>query len=249
MPSIRRSLSCGSSSACHSMSSSPASARAVRALSPVSITGRTPSALSRATPSRASGRSSSRSASRPRARPASSSSSTDTVLPSFCKASMRARCPGASCATCSAYTGEPTARRRPSTRARTARPALAEASAATGMASPALSACRMMALASGWLEPDSTPAASASTLIAWLSSSSPSSPSKAAMSVTRSLPSVSVPVLSKAIAPTRPMVSSALPPLISSPCRVPAARPEAMAAGVDNTSAQGQAISSNARPR
>ena len=65
----------------------------------------------------------------------------------------------------------------------------------------------------------------------------------------RGLPSVSVPVLSKAMARTRPMVSNALPPLISRPRRVATARPEAMAAGVESTSAHGQAINSSARPR
>ena len=45
------------------------------------------------------------------------------------------------------------------------------------------------------------------------------------------------------------MVSKALPPLISKPRRVPTANPDAMAAGVDSTSAQGQAISNSAKPR
>ena len=69
------------------------------------------------------------------------------------------------------------------------------------------------------------------------------------MSVTRGLPSVKVPVLSKATVFTLPMVSKALPPLISKPRRAPTARPEAMAAGVDSTRAQGQAISNSAKPR
>src|SRR3546814_5844554 len=56
-------------------------------------------------------------------------------------------------------------------------------------------------------------------------------------------------VLSNAIVLTRPMVSKALPPLMSSPRRVPTAKPEAIAAGVDSTSAQGQAISNSARQR
>ncbi len=45
------------------------------------------------------------------------------------------------------------------------------------------------------------------------------------------------------------MVSKALPPLINKPRRVATASPEAIAAGVDNTSAQGQAINSRANPR
>jgi len=69
------------------------------------------------------------------------------------------------------------------------------------------------------------------------------------MSVTSGRPRVSVPVLSKATALTLPSISSAAPPLISRPRRVPAAMPEAMAAGVDSTRAQGQAISNSDRPR
>ena len=45
------------------------------------------------------------------------------------------------------------------------------------------------------------------------------------------------------------MVSKALPPLISKPRRAPTARPEAIAAGVESTRAQGQAINNKARPR
>ena len=66
------------------------------------------------------------------------------------------------------------------------------------------------------------------------------------MSVTFGRPSVSVPVLSRAIKVILPSVSSTAPPLISSPRRAPAARPAAMAAGVEMTSAQGQPTRSTA---
>ena len=67
--------------------------------------------------------------------------------------------------------------------------------------------------------------------------------------MTTGLPSVSVPVLSKATAVIlRRAVSSTAPPLISSPRRAPAERPAAMAAGVEMTSAQGQPISRMASP-
>ena len=48
---------------------------------------------------------------------------------------------------------------------------------------------------------------------------------------------------------TAPIASKAAPPFTSSPRRAPAERPEAMAAGTEITSAQGQATSSSASPR
>jgi len=62
-------------------------------------------------------------------------------------------------------------------------------------------------------------------------------------------PIVSVPVLSKAIVRTLPSISSAAPPLISSPWRAPDASADAIAAGVEITNAHGQAMSSTASPR
>ena len=67
------------------------------------------------------------------------------------------------------------------------------------------------------------------------------------ISVTFGLPSVSVPVLSKAMACTLPIASSTPPPLTSRPRRAPAASAEAIAAGVEMTSAQGQPMSSSAK--
>lgn len=62
----------------------------------------------------------------------------------------------------------------------------------------------------------------------------------------RGLPSVRVPVLSKAMERDTTNGFSALPPLISKPRRVATARPDAICAGVESTSAQGQAINKRA---
>ena len=102
------------------------------------------------------------------------------------------------------------------------------------------SARARMARASGWLDPVSSAAARVSRAEA--------SRVPATTSVTTGLPAVKVPVLSKAIAVILPSVSSTAPPFISRPRRAPADRPAAMAAGVDMTRAQGQPISSTARP-
>ncbi|CSA54473.1 Uncharacterised protein [Vibrio cholerae] len=67
--------------------------------------------------------------------------------------------------------------------------------------------------------------------------------------MTCGLPSVKVPVLSKAMVSIFPNCSNAAPPLIKAPRRAAAAKPEVIAAGVEITSAQGQAMSSKARPR
>ena len=69
------------------------------------------------------------------------------------------------------------------------------------------------------------------------------------MSVTFGLPWVSVPVLSKAIAETLAAASMTAPPFIRRPFRAPEERVEAIEAGTEITRAQGQPISSSARPR
>src|SRR3546814_10356258 len=94
------------------------------------------------------------------------------------------------------------ARGRPTTVACAALPAVAKASDAAGVRMPAALVWQTMAWASGWLELDSTLAASDKT-----SSSRPDV--KARTSVTRGFPSVRVPVLSNAMLLTRPMVSKA----------------------------------------
>ena len=67
--------------------------------------------------------------------------------------------------------------------------------------------------------------------------------------VTRGLPSVIVPVLSTASARSLPMASRTAPPLMSTPRRAIAVRPETMETGVEMTSAHGQAMTSSTRAR
>ena len=121
-------------------------------------------------------------------------------------------------------------------------PMIAFASRDGSAAMPASLARFSIAMASGWLEPFSTPAATAS-------SSASVTPSKAMTSVTTGRPWVSVPVLSKATFVTFAVASITAPPFINSPRRAPADKDEAMEAGTEMTSAQGQPISSRARPR
>ena len=68
-------------------------------------------------------------------------------------------------------------------------------------------------------------------------------------SVTTGRPWVSVPVLSKATWVVRAAASITAPPFINSPLRAPADNAEAIAAGTEIASAQGQPINSSARPR
>ncbi len=62
--------------------------------------------------------------------------------------------------------------------------------------------------------------------------------------VTSGLPTVSVPVLSKAITFTVPSFSIISPPLISMPCLAPLPIPATIDTGVDITKAPGHAITS-----
>jgi hypothetical protein len=108
-------------------------------------------------------------------------------------------------------------------------------------AMPSASAAASTAAASGWLEPASTAAASVS--------SSRRSAARGTTSVTAGAPRVSVPVLSKATSVVAAAASITAPPFTSSPCRVPADRAEAIDAGTEMTSAQGQPIRSSASAR
>ena len=105
---------------------------------------------------------------------------------------------------------------------------------------PSSLALLKIARARGWLDPTSSAAANRRT-------SSLSRPN-ATTSVTCGLPSVSVPVLSKAIAVSSPRPSRTAPPLRSRPRRAPDDSDAAIAAGVEMTSAHGQPISSTASP-
>ena len=68
------------------------------------------------------------------------------------------------------------------------------------------------------------------------------------ISVTFGSPSVSVPVLSKAIAVIAPAFSKNVPPLIRTPFFAAFPIADTMATGVEMTSAQGQATTNNSRP-
>ncbi len=87
----------------------------------------------------------------------------------------------------------------------------------------------------------------ASRLAARVRSSASVCPSRGTTSTTVGLPSVSVPVLSKAIATSRPARSRCSPPLMRIPRRAAAVRPATMLTGVEITNAQGQAITSSTR--
>ncbi len=215
-------------------------ARPVRSLSPVSMTEATPMRLSAATAAAASARGSSRSARMPNMR--SRANTTTTVLPSASRASTRAASGPRSAPRSAAKAGLPTVTRTPSTFATAALPGTALAARAGGIGMDRASAACSTASASGWALPASTAAATRS-------SPASSVPSAGSTSVTRGLPSVSVPVLSKATVRTLPSVSRAAPPLTSKPRRAPADNADATAAGTEITRAQGQAISSTARPR
>ncbi|GJE69227.1 hypothetical protein CHKEEEPN_0750 [Methylorubrum podarium] len=166
-----------------------------------------------------------------------------TVLPPASSSATARSASGPSRALSAAWRGEATSTVWPITVACTALPGMARASRVGRSGTPSVFARSRMARAMGWLLPLSTAAANPR------SDRSDASGARARMSVTRGRPAVSVPVLSNATVRTRPMTSSAAPPFTSSPRRAPAASPDAMAAGVESTSAQGQAIRRSARPR
>ncbi len=104
------------------------------------------------------------------------------------------------------------------------------------------SAARTTACASGCCERFSALAAHDST-------SASVAPSSATTSVTSNRPRVSVPVLSNAIARTRPSASMKRPPLNSTPLRAALAMADRMVAGVAITSAHGEATTSSVMAR
>ncbi|MNG14161.1 hypothetical protein D3C84_978940 [compost metagenome] len=121
-------------------------------------------------------------------------------------------------------------------------PGRARRSLAVARLSPCSFAAATTARARGWWDPCSMAAASASSSVCgW--------PLRLMKSVSCGLPSVRVPVLSKATVSMWASRSRAAPPLIRAPCRVAAARAEVTAAGVEITKAQGQPMSSSARAR
>ncbi|SKY38851.1 Uncharacterised protein [Mycobacteroides abscessus subsp. abscessus] len=225
-------LSSGRRSACtSSIPASAARAAAVRALSPVSIETRIPSACNRSMTSCASGRSSSRTAIAPITWPSSSIST--AVAPACCiRSTSAARTPG------SIQPGRPSRARRPSTRPVNPAPV----TASTSVAGVTVSTAARMARARGCSLRDSSAAATASTR-------SPCTPPVAAISTTAGLFAVSVPVLSSATSRTRPIASSAAPPLTSTPSLLAAPIAATTVTGTEIASAHGEAATSTTSAR
>ena len=137
--------------------------------------------------------------------------------------------------------GDPRNRSRPKALPVTPLPLTAARSFPGRIMAPAIVALSRMALARGWLDPASR-AADICRTSTWLPLPT------GITSVTCGLPSVRVPVLSKAAMVILPKVSRTAPPLRSNPRRAPAERPAAIAAGVEMTRAHGQPIKRIARP-
>ncbi|MNL22107.1 hypothetical protein D3C87_1434340 [compost metagenome] len=233
-----RCLSSGRSSARTSMPNCRPIASAVRRLSPVRMTTWMPASVSALTPAAASGRGSSRMAIAPTI--SLSATSTETVLPSSFSAAMRAVCSGDIGTRSLAALGEPRNTVTVPTIPSRPLPPMAFTAAMPGTGDSNSPARCRIARASGWLDPCSSAAAKPSTSF--------SSRPKPTISVTRGLPSVSVPVLSKAAAVILPTFSRTAPPFKSRPRRAPAERLAAIAAGVEITNAQGQPINRIASP-
>ena len=183
----------------------------------------------------ASARGSSRKAMRPTALPCEST--TETLLP--CASSLLAW-PNTSISLTPSRDAAPMVTIRLSTLALRPFPGSASEWLAGEKAMPRSLAWATMATASGCDETASAAAARRSTSVASLSANG-------TISVTFGLPSVSVPVLSKAMACTLPIASSTPPPLTRRPRRAPAASAEAIAAGVEMTRAQGHPIRTASR--
>ena len=234
---IFRALSAGSSPA--NASSTPtrrATACAAPSLSPVSITVRTPSRRKPATAAAAPGFGSSPNATTPNRRAGGPmSASQDTVLPAAARSVAVAANGDRSMRASRSNCPVPNSSRRPCTVPSTPRPGSARKSLTVAMGSSSSAACARNAAASGCSLPDCRAAARRST-------SAFDVPSARRMSVTRGLPSVSVPVLSNATRVTACACSSAAASRIRMPWRAAAPVPTMIAVGVASPSAHGQAI-------
>ncbi len=219
------------------MPSRPATAAAGPAASPVSIDTSTPSSRISARAAAASGRRVSPTATTPSTRPPAAT--TAPVQPS---ASTRARATwtaaGRSMPDCANSWRRPTITSRPSTRARTPRPAQAAKSTARGTSSRRSRAACTRAAPTGCSEDRSTAAARRSRPA--------ESPSTAITSWTRMRPVVRVPVLSNTTVSMRPQRSSTSPLRIRMPFAAARPVPTISATGVASPSAQGQAMISTA---
>ena len=213
-------------------------ASAVRRLSlEITATWR-PSSLSDAIAVRALGRIWSAAATKPAASP--STATYMAVFPSSASRSARSVSPFGRMPSRCSRRAFPTASRRPSTVAFKPCPATASKSSVSASSRPRSRAARMMAAASGCSDPCSALATSRS-------SSSFERPSEAIRSVRAGSPTVSVPVLSSAIASSAPTPSSVAASSIRMLCRAPIPVPTATAVGVARPSASGQAITTCSR--
>ena len=218
-----------------SMPSVRAIASAVRRLSPVSITTCNPRRWSSATAAAEPTFGVSATAMTAAARP---SSATKTgVLPSAARASAVAVSEDRPIPASSRKPGRPTSTARPPTTAAIPPPAVARKSVAGASARPrASTASRTIASPSGCSERRSAAATRAS------SSPSAMASSIRTMSVTRGLPSVSVPVLSRTTTLTDPSRSSASALRNRTPASAPLPVPTMIEVGVARPSAHGQAM-------
>ena len=221
------------------MPTAAATARAVASLSPVSSTGRRPSALSDATASADVGLTVSATTSSARTSPSQATST--AVRPSrsaACRAASSRRAPAGSTPP-SARGGRPGRRGRrrcPRRRARRGWRSARPRGSASGSSARAAAA---IARAIGCSEASSSAPASRRT-------SARSTPSASATSTRLMRPVVTVPVLSSTIVSTRRVDSRTSGPLISRPSWAPRPVPTSSAVGVARPSAHGQAMISTA---
>ncbi len=210
-----------------SIPASAAMARAVRSLSPVSITTSIPSSRRRRTAAAEVSRMGSATATAPAGWPSTATwmmvRASGTVIVSRGVTSLSL----------------PAATLWPSTTPVTPLPVTASKSFASESSSPRDRASSIMAEASGCSDPRSSEASTRS-------SSSSFQPRAGTISVTAGEPTVTVPVLSSTTVSTLPARSSASPPLISTPSSAPRPVDTITAVGTASPMAQGQAMISTA---
>ncbi len=216
-------------------------ARATRGLSPESITvRRMPSRARCAIVSLASGRSVSATPRTPRKRPGAADD--HGRLPGLLERVDRRDDRRRQLALEQAAVADPRPCRRRSVRAGPCRAPRSPSSPPRGGVIRAPAPPPGSAMASGWLDSASSPAAVART-------SSSLAPSMARVAIRRGFPWVSVPVLSNAIARTLPSASRCAPPLIKTPPFAARATAAKTAEGVEIASAHGEAATMSDTPR
>ncbi|MCY1286906.1 hypothetical protein D9M70_358880 [compost metagenome] len=235
-PRRARTLSCGSSLACHaSICKSPAIAATACGLSPLSSSVRRPRRCSSAITSPACGIGSVRSATSPCAWPSQPTSA--SVHPSGAVASSA----GGTChPSVPKNAADPSAHSMPPNRPDRPSPALASTSLEAGGGEAAARAMAAIARAIGWSEACASAAATRRTS-AWLAPS-------VCMPTGCSVSAVSVPVLSKAIPLSRASLSSTSPPRTSMPRCAASPIANACVSGAARPSEHGHATTSTASP-